>query len=354
MTNFEHATIAYTQEIRFPGTDQEGRDLAQVERAIINSSGLLEKVATKARNSRRRIETLPAYEESHGLGALRRVLVPKSPGRYRETWSPDDYDYAQGLWIGTAFAGPLLESLSHHDTHGFRRKRSCGTAIDVFIRVTKQEKVVVLQTDIADCFPTLAFQVLKGTILRGRLEHYVQRLNERFRQAVGNKGPIGQGLPAGHPVSPAIAVLVIDELLRPVRKKWTGCIVIVYADDITLIGPDVKWAGKILRDIERALGTQGMKLAHAKTRYADPDDGGGIELLGYEIDWGAGRQSPIIRPKAKAFTRLTAKIAQAPDPQTIKKIIEGWMEAYDRSNDPDLIRRRNEAIHEGNVLRATR
>jgi hypothetical protein len=353
MTNHDLASIAYAREIRFPGSDREGRNLDELEMVVINSADLHAKVFAKTQNSRREIKTIAAFEDEHVPGTLRRVLVAKNPGCLRETWSPNDYDYVQGLWRSIAFVGPLLWRFSHQETHGFRNKRSHGTAIDEVIRVTTNQGVI-LQTDIADCFPTLAFQVLRGTILRGRLERYILQLHERFRQAVGNKGSIGQGLPAGHPISPSIAVLAIDELLRPVREKWKGNAVIVYADDITIIGPDVKWVGKILQEIEQALGLQGMKLKHAKTRYTDPDEGGRMEILGYEIDWGGGRQSPIIRPKDNAFKRLAIKIAEAPDPPTIDKIIKGWMNAYNRSNDPDLLRRRNEAIHEGYLLRATR
>jgi hypothetical protein len=148
--------------------------------------------------------------------------------------------------------------------------------------------------------------------------------------------------------------MAIDELLRPIREAWNGVIVIVYADDITIIGPNVKWAGKALREIEAALGLQGMKLNYSKTRYTDPDMGGKIELLGYEIDWSTGRATPIVCPKRRAFKRLTDKVAEAPDPPTIRRIIEGWLNAYDRSNDPDLTARMNDAVRLGHQLRANR
>ena len=245
-----------------------------------------------------------------------------------------------------------MRSVAHRNTHGFRTKRSHATALDEVLFATTKGPAVILQIDIEDCFPTLAFQHLRGTILRGRLETYILRIHERYRQAVKNKGPIGQGLPAGHPTSPSIAVMAIDELLRPIRAAWNGVVVIVYADDMTIIGPNVKWAGKALREIEAALGLQGMKLNYSKTRYTDPDMGGKIELLGYEVDWSTGRANPIVRPKMRAFTRLTEKVAAAPDPPTIKRIIEGWLNAYNRSNDPELTARMKDAVCHGQRHRA--
>ena len=271
-----------------------------------------------------------------------------------KTWSPIDYDFVQGIWRNVAFTAPLLRSVAHPSTHGFRIRRSHGTAVDEVLHTINTKAGVILQTDVSDCFHTLAFQHLRGKILRGRLEIYILRIHERYRQAVRYRGPIGQGLPAGHPCSPALAVMSIDELLRPIREEWHEVAVIVFADDITIIGPDVKWAGKVFLAIEGVLRRHGMELNPAKTRYTDPAKGGSIELLGYEIDWARGPSSPTVRPKIRAFTRLTEKVAEAPDSPTIRRIVEGWQNAYDRNNDPETDARMKEAVRLGKLLRANR
>ena len=86
MTSYEIASIPYVREILHPGSDREGRSLDELERAILESWDIRDAVSKKVWKSRsREITALFPYEENHLPENLRRGLVRKTNGAFRET-----------------------------------------------------------------------------------------------------------------------------------------------------------------------------------------------------------------------------------------------------------------------------
>ena len=87
MMNHEIASIPYVREILYPGTDREGRNLDELERALLDSWDLRAKVEKKLSKCSRKVTMTTAYDydDNHLPATLRQVLVKKAEGLYRQT-----------------------------------------------------------------------------------------------------------------------------------------------------------------------------------------------------------------------------------------------------------------------------
>lgn len=336
---------AYIKEILQPGTTPGGLEVLETE--VLESLVTRTWVQRKALE-RRGITQIEEYDDQHEAGVLRRVPINKDNGKTRVAWAPTNGDYVQALYRLT-LANSLLEAIAHPNTHGFRMGRSYRTAIEDLLGYAKTPGVkAIMQMDIKDCFPTVPLAPIKGKLLRGRLEKYVTTVQRRGAEATRNSGILGNGMPQGHPIAPAIATMIIDLLLEPIRNAWgPEARIIVYADDISIVTRNLATASSITREIKSLFTRHGMTIHPDKTSFTDPTKGQKMEALGHEVNWGPGQDDPIITPRRRAFERLTEKVAKAIGTKEIRRIVDGWLNAYSMSNDPELYRRVQDAVTKG-------
>jgi RNA-directed DNA polymerase len=171
----------------------------------------------------------------------------------------------------------LIDKLPVSDVaHGFRAGRSIRTGAEPHVG---QE--VLLQVDLADFFPSVTFQRVRGLFLAFGYGYPVAATlaalcTESERQPVDVDGtvfhvPVGpRHCVQGAPTSPGICNAVtmkldhrLQGLARAFDFRYTR-----YADDLTFSGPDDPRLGALLHRVREIVEDEGFRLNPAKTRFS--------------------------------------------------------------------------------------
>ncbi len=200
-----------------------------------------------------------------------RFDIPKKTGGMRRISAPMPRLKAVQHWILTN----ILDKVPLHDAaHGFRKQRSIVTNARPHVGAE-----IVLNVDLKDFFPTLAFNRIRG-MFRGlgygeaaatifallTSEPEVEELlldGQTFFVASGVRR-----LPQGAPTSPAITNIVcrrMDARLRGAAAKL-GFTYTRYADDLTFSGPSACEPGRMLHQLRFITGAEGFVEHPTKTR----------------------------------------------------------------------------------------
>lgn len=200
-----------------------------------------------------------------------RFDIPKKTGGMRRISAPMPRLKAAQHWV----LANILDKVPLHDAaHGFRKQRSIVTNARPHVGAE-----VVLNVDLKDFFPTLAFNRIRG-MFRGlgygeaaatifallTSEPEVEELlldGQTFFVASGVRR-----LPQGAPTSPAITNIVcrrMDARLRGAATKL-GFTYTRYADDLTFSGPSTSDAGAMLHQLRFITGAEGFVEHPTKTR----------------------------------------------------------------------------------------
>jgi len=330
-------------------------DVPHVERLcgeILSHPGLALAVAAHAKRKRKIVaaQFQPAYQP----GMPQRLEITKN-GKRRTVWAPADHDYSQHLYLLLGIVSPIAEQTLGPYTHAFRQGHSTDTAINQVITAVKGTSGTnpqILQEDLRKCFHTLPLQIAEQH-LPSTTYATIRAIHERYNQALGRFGKTASGLPQGTPLAPAIANIIIETILAPVRSRHqrTGVTIVTYGDDISIIGPRGP-ARDAKKDLSATLSKAGMKLHPDKSRTVSPKPGETLQLLGFEISWKTPGERPTIRPKPGAYSKLTEKIAKAITQKEVNAIIRGWTQAYALSNHIRHTPDRQQAIALGKELLA--
>ncbi|MDJ0729403.1 MAG: group II intron reverse transcriptase/maturase [Crocosphaera sp.] len=305
---------------------------------------------------------------------LRRVWIPK-PGKdeKRPLGIPTIRDRAMQCLIKFCME-PYWEAQFEGSSYGFRPGRAAHDAIeDIFNQIRTKSKFV-LDADIAKCFDQIDHQYLLNKLDN---PHFRPIIKQWLKAGVLDKGVFEEtdsGTPQGGVISPLLANIALDGMIRDIRKSFKGSrtingvretgwkpSIIRYADDFVVIHKELEVIEQCQKLINKWLEKAGLKLRPEKTRICHTLNAitingekqkAGFNFLGFHV-----RQYPvgihhsredgqkrklgyktIIKPNKEAIQKHREKIKatvtkrkKAPQTVLIKElnpIIKGWCNYY--------------------------
>lgn len=286
-----------------------------------------------------RFEDIESYGEDRWLGELRqelveetyrpqpvrRVLIPKPGGGERPLGIPTIRDRVVQTAV-VLLLEPIFEADFEDNVYAYRPERSAHDALaEVRERLYGGQEHVV-DADVMKYFDTIphaellqsvARRVADGKILRLLklwLKSPVEERDERGNRRMTGGKKSKQGTPQGGVVSPLLANLYINRLLRHWRK--TGACerlgqIVSYADDFVILCASQRQAEESLALVSRWLERLGLRIHPSKTRLCharkEPFD-----FLGYTFGptrhWQTGKRFLSVWPSKTAQKRLKEKI----------------------------------------------
>lgn len=169
-------------------------------------------------------------------GDIRRVWIPKAGGGQRGLGIPNVVDRVVQEAVRRLLE-PLYEPRFHPNSHGFRPRRSCHTAIQQAQIYLEEGYEWVVDIDLERFFDRVHHQRLMARLAERVVDRRVlvligQMLRAKVVMPEGVKVSTEQGVPQGGPLSPLLSNIVLDELDRELEQR--GHRFVRYADDCNI------------------------------------------------------------------------------------------------------------------------
>lgn len=115
-----------------------------------------------------------------------------------------------------ALIEPIFAPTFHDRSHGFRRRRSCHTALAQLVEVPQQGYRVVVDADLKGCFDSIPhhriLDLVAGEIAEGNILSLITKFLQAGGMEEGEVRPTRQGTPQGGVISPLLANIVLNHL----------------------------------------------------------------------------------------------------------------------------------------------
>jgi RNA-directed DNA polymerase len=294
-------------------------------------------------------------EETYHPHPVRRVLIPKPGGGERPLGIPTIRDRVVQTAV-VLFLGPIFEADFEDNVYAYRPERSAHDALAEVRKRLYGGQQHVVDADVTQYFDTIphaellqsvARRVADGKILRLLklwLKSPVEERDERGNRRMTGGKKSKRGTPQGGVVSPLLANIYINRLLR----HWSNTGVserlgkiVSYADDFVILCASRRQAEESLTLVSRWLEKLGLTIHPTKTRLCQAREEP-FDFLGYTFGpirhWRTGRRILSARPSKKAQKRLKEKINSLlhrgnprPWPELqdrLNRLLSGWAEYF--------------------------
>ncbi len=252
---------------------------------------------------------------------LLRRFIKKIGGKFRPLGIPAVRDRV-GQEMLRALLAPIFERLFHDSSHGFRRNRSCHTAMNELMGYTRQGwGMWIVEADIVGFFDNISHKLIYDLVSAQVADGKMLALLEKFLQAgVMEKTrikPTRKGTPQGGVISPLLANIVLNHLDWTLHKH--GFQFVRYADDFVVVCKSKQKAEKALELIRRVIEDDlELQLHPDKTRLVRVKEG--FDFLGFYINSLTVRMGQKAEDRFKDKVRLATTRHHNLDSEIIKRL----------------------------------
>ncbi len=294
-------------------------------------------------------------EETYRPHPVRRVMIPKPGGGERPLGIPTIRDRVAQTAV-VLILEPIFEADFEDNVYAYRPQRSAHDALAEIRKRLYEGHQHVVDADVTQYFDTIPHAELLQSVARrvadGKILHLLKlwlKSPVEESDGRGNRRMTGgkkskQGTPQGGVISPLLANIYINRLLR--HWRTTGACerlgrIVSYADDFVILCASRRQAEASLSQVSRWLEKLGLTIHPTKTRlcYAREES---FDFLGYTFGparhWRTGKQHISAQPSKKAQKRLKEKVDTllhrgnpTPWPELrsrLNRLLTGWAEYF--------------------------